>query len=90
MLVKLMRALEAVPEASGFITENTLIVYSSNNAEKQHADDAEWPVVLLGNARGRLNLDQIIADPTHCKAGPGRGKQVRLLRSPASSQGESS
>jgi hypothetical protein len=54
MLVKLMKALEATPEDSGSMMDNTLIVYSSNNAEKQHSDGATWPFVLLGNGGGRF------------------------------------
>lgn len=54
MLVKLMKALEATPEGSGSMMDHTLIVYSSNNAEKQHSEGATWPFVLLGNAGGRF------------------------------------
>ena len=54
MLVKLMKALEATPEGSGTMMDNTLIVYSSNNAEKQHSEGATWPFVLLGNGGGRF------------------------------------
>lgn len=32
--------------------DNTLIVYTSNNADKQHTNGANWPVMLLGNANG--------------------------------------
>ena len=58
MLVRLMKALEATPEGSGSMMDNTLIVYSSNNAEKQHSEGATWPFVLLGNAGGRFNTGQ--------------------------------
>ncbi|GDY22163.1 hypothetical protein LBMAG56_35100 [Verrucomicrobiota bacterium] len=58
MLVKLMKALEAIPEGSGSMMDNTLIVYSSNNAEKQHSEGATWPFVLLGNAGGRFKTGQ--------------------------------
>ena len=58
MLVKLMKALEATPEGSGSMMDNTLIVYSSNNAEKQHSEGATWPFVLLGNAGGRFKTGQ--------------------------------
>ena len=54
MLVKLMKALEATPEGPGSMMDNTLIVYSSNNAEKQHSGGETWPFVLLGNAGGRF------------------------------------
>jgi hypothetical protein len=54
MLVKLMKALEAIPEGPGSMMDNTLIVYTSNNADKQHTDGSNWPFVLLGNAGGRF------------------------------------
>jgi Protein of unknown function (DUF1552) len=52
MLVKLMEELESVPEGSGTMMDNTLIVYTSNNADKQHTSGATWPVMLLGNCGG--------------------------------------
>ena len=52
MLVKLMEELEKVPEGSGSMMDNTLIVYTSNNADKQHTNGATWPVMLLGNCNG--------------------------------------
>ena len=52
MLVRLMEQLESVPEGSGTMMDNTLIVYTSNNADKQHTNGANWPVMLLGNGAG--------------------------------------
>ncbi len=52
MLVKLMEELESVPEGSGTMMDNSLIVYTSNNADKQHTDGSNWPVMLLGNCNG--------------------------------------
>jgi len=52
MLVRIMEALESVPEGSGTMMDNTLIVYTSNNADKQHTSGANWPVMLLGNCNG--------------------------------------
>jgi hypothetical protein len=52
MLVRIMEALESVPEGSGTMMDNTLIVYTSNNADKQHTNGANWPVMLLGNCGG--------------------------------------
>ena len=53
-LVKMMLELEKVPEGNGTMMDNTLIVYTSNNADKQHTNGANWPVVLLGNFDGRI------------------------------------
>lgn len=52
MLAKLVDELESMPEGNGTMMDNTLIVYTSNNADKQHTTGANWPVVLLGNCSG--------------------------------------
>ncbi len=52
MLVRIMESLESVPEGSGTMMDNTLIVYTSNNADKQHTSGANWPVMLLGDCGG--------------------------------------
>jgi hypothetical protein len=52
MLVKMMQELESVREGSGTMMDNTLIVYTSNNADKQHTSGTTWPVMLLGNCGG--------------------------------------
>ncbi|MCR9118131.1 MAG: DUF1552 domain-containing protein, partial [bacterium] len=52
MLVRMIEALDSVPEGSGTMMDNTLIVYTSNNADKQHTNGATWPVMLLGNCGG--------------------------------------
>ena len=52
MLVKIMEELESVPEGSGTMMDHTLIVYTSNNADKQHTKGETWPVMLLGNCGG--------------------------------------
>ena len=58
MLVKLMDALESMPEGDGTMMDNTLIVYTSNNADKQHTSGANWPFILLGNCSGRIKTGQ--------------------------------
>jgi len=52
MLVKIMDALDSIPEGSGTMMDHTLIVYTSNNADKQHTSGTNWPVMLLGNFDG--------------------------------------
>ena len=52
MLVRLMEELESVPEGSGTMMDNTLIVYTSNNADSQHTSGKNWPAMLLGNYDG--------------------------------------
>ena len=58
MLVKLMKSLEAIPEGSGTMMDNTLIVYGSNNGDKQHTNGTNWPFVLLGNGGGHFKTGQ--------------------------------
>lgn len=52
MLVRIMQALENVPEGNGTMMDNTLIVYTSNNADKQHTSGDTWPFMLLGDCGG--------------------------------------
>ncbi|MDB4794571.1 DUF1552 domain-containing protein [bacterium] len=52
MLVKLIQELDRVPEGSGTMMDNSLIVYTSNNADYQHTSGKNWPVMLLGNYDG--------------------------------------
>jgi hypothetical protein len=58
MLVKLMEELESMPEGNGTMMDNTLIVYTSNNADKQHTSGTNWPFILLGNCSGRIKTGQ--------------------------------
>ncbi len=59
MLVKLMEELESVPEGSGTMMDNTLIVYTSNNADAQHTSGNNWPVMLLGNPGGAFTTGKL-------------------------------
>jgi hypothetical protein len=54
MLVRIIEALESIPEGSGTMMDHTLIVYTSNNADRQHTNGANWPVMLLGNFDGAV------------------------------------
>ena len=76
MLVKLMKVLEAIPEGTGSMMDNTLIVYSSNNGKEQHTDGSNWPFVLLGNGGGRFKTGQY----THVKERPINDLYTTFLR----------
>ncbi|MDD7987328.1 DUF1552 domain-containing protein [Lentisphaera marina] len=56
MLVKLIQELESVPEGSGTMMDNTLIVYTSNNADKQHTKGTTWPFILIGDCQGAFKM----------------------------------
>ena len=58
MLVKLVKELESMPEGDGNMMDNSLIVYTSNNADKQHTSGANWPFILIGNPEGPIKTGQ--------------------------------
>jgi hypothetical protein len=63
MLVRVMKALEAVPEGKGTMMDNTLIVYTSCAAEAQHSVGNRWPFLLLGNLGGKLRTGRYLQYP---------------------------
>jgi hypothetical protein len=56
-IARMVRALQSVPEGNGTAFDNTVIVYMSENAENHHASHNRWPVILIGNAGGKLRAD---------------------------------
>jgi hypothetical protein len=48
--------LEAIPEGNGTMMDNTLIVYMSDAPDTHHSTCYEWPLVIVGNIDGKLNL----------------------------------
>jgi hypothetical protein len=68
MLVRIIKALEAVPEGKGNMMDNTLIVYTSCAAESQHSTGNRWPFLLLGNLGGKLRTGRYIHYPMEPKA----------------------
>ena len=59
MLVRIIKELESVPEGKGSMMDNTLIVYTSNNAETQPTKGNNWPMVLIGNWGGKIKTGQL-------------------------------
>jgi hypothetical protein len=53
-IVRLARKLEAVPEGSGTMLDNTCIIYLSDSAESHHSRCWDWPMLVLGDLGGRL------------------------------------
>lgn len=54
LIANLASKLDAVPEGDGTMLDNTIIVYTSDNAAKHHSIGADWPMLVLGNLGGRL------------------------------------
>lgn len=63
LIARMMRALESVPEGSGTMLDNTVIVYLSDSAEGHHSRCWEWPMVVIGNAGGRLKCGHYVEYP---------------------------
>jgi len=63
----LMKRLESIPEGAGTMLDNTLVVFMSDSAERQHSQGTQWPVVLLGTLGGRLKTGRLISYPMEAK-----------------------
>jgi hypothetical protein len=57
LIARFMEKLQSVPEGDGTMLDNTVIVYLSDAAETHHSRCFEWPMVVLGNCRGKLKTD---------------------------------
>ncbi len=57
LIARFMDKLQSVPEGDGTMLDNTVVVYLSDAAETHHSRCFEWPMVVLGNARGKLRTD---------------------------------
>ena len=58
MIAKMVSELEMIPEGNGNMMDNTLIVYTSNNADYQHTSGKNWPFILVGNPNGAFKTNQ--------------------------------
>ena len=66
-LVKIIRALEAIPEGKGNMMDNTLIVYTSCSGESQHSVGNRWPFLLLGSLGGKFRTGRFLQYPMEPK-----------------------
>lgn len=70
LIARFMRKLQAIPEGSGTMLDNTVIVYLSDGAETHHSRCFEWPFVVLGNANRKLRTNgQYLALPDYGRPG---------------------
>ncbi len=47
--------LDKIPEGDGTMLDNTLLVYTSDNAANHHSFGFDWPMFAVGNIDGRLD-----------------------------------
>ena len=60
---KLLTKLQSTREGQGTMLDNTVLVFMSDGANRQHTHGENWPVVLVGNLAGRLKAGQAISYP---------------------------
>ena len=56
LIAQTLKTLESIPEGSGTMLDNTLIIYLSDAANEHHTKCVEWPYVILGG-QPRLKLE---------------------------------
>jgi len=59
----LLSRLERIPEDGGTMLDNTLVVFTSDSANRQHTHGENWPFVLLGNLGGRIKTGRFVCYP---------------------------
>lgn len=59
----LLKRLAEMPEDGGTMLDNTLVVFTSDSANRQHTHGENWPFVLLGNLGGRIKTNQLVVYP---------------------------
>lgn len=60
---KMLAVLAATPEGNGTMFDNTLLVFASDSANRQHTAGENWPFVLVGDLGGRLKSGQFVSYP---------------------------
>lgn len=63
----LLRKLQAVREGDGTMLDNTVLVFTSDSANRQHTAGENWPFVLIGNLGGRLRTNQFVGYPLRAR-----------------------
>lgn len=54
LIASMAAKLKKIPEGDGTMLDNTIIVYTSDNAANHHSFGLDWPMLVLGNAGGAL------------------------------------
>ena len=56
LIAKMAKRLEDTPEGDGNMLDNTVIVYMSDAPDTHHSTCYEWPLVIVGNLKGKMKL----------------------------------
>lgn len=60
---KILAKLQSVREGEGTMLDNSLLVFMSDGANRQHTHGENWPVVLVGDLGRRLRAGQAVSYP---------------------------
>lgn len=69
LIAKMAKQLASVPEGSGTMLDNTLIVYTSCAGGKHHAGNTDWPFVLVGGNGGQMRTGRYLQLPSYGRVG---------------------
>ena len=69
LIKKMVDRLASIPEGDGTMLDNTLIIYTSCNGGKHHAGNTDWPFLLIGGDRNKLNTGRYIQYPSYQENG---------------------
>ena len=79
----LLKRLAEMPEDGGTMLDNTLVVFMSDSANRQHTHGENWPFVLLGNLGGRIKTNQLVVYPIKTDSPTYSGTQNRIMTAAA-------
>lgn len=74
----LLMKLKAMPEGSGTMLDNALLVFTSDSANREHSHGENWPFVLLGNLGGRIKTNQLVLYPMRENVYEGTGNRMGI------------
>jgi hypothetical protein len=56
LIAEMATRLDAIPEGDGTMLDNTVIVFINDNGDHHHSKYDNWPLIVLGDAGGALDM----------------------------------
>ena len=69
LVAGLAAKLQAIPEGDGNMLDNTLIVFFSDAGQQHHANYEHFPMLLVGNVRGKFKTGRFMHYPSYGNPG---------------------
>lgn len=57
LIARMLEALAKIEVGDATLADNSVMLYTSDNAEEHHATHRRWPAVLIGTAGGKIRAD---------------------------------